>query len=100
MSAEEDMKPHFEQVRDNAALHRFEIEAYGATAIAEYRLSGGVMDFHRTFSPPEQRGKGLAAALMKGALLEVRRRGLKVKATCSYVDAFMRRHPEFADLRE
>jgi len=91
--------PLHERVRDNAAQNRFELDAFGATAIADYRLHGDRMEITHTLVRPELRGKGVAGELIEGALLEARRRGLKVVPTCAYVDAYLRRHPEFADLR-
>jgi hypothetical protein len=48
--------------------------------------------------PPELCGRGIAEALVRTALEETRRRGVRVVAECSYVAAFIRRHPEFQSL--
>lgn len=85
-------------VRDNTALSRFELEIDGHLALAEYRLANGVMTFTHTESPPALQGRGAASKLIHGALLQARARGLKVRATCSFVVAYLKRHPEFADL--
>ncbi|HML07122.1 MAG TPA: GNAT family N-acetyltransferase [Xanthobacteraceae bacterium] len=85
-------------VRDNAALSRFELEADGMMAIANYRLADGIITFTHTEVPPQARGHGLAAELIAGALEAVRARGLKVVARCSYVRAYLARHPQFRDL--
>ena len=86
------------QVRDNPAMSRFELEIDGSLALAEYRLENGVMVFHHTESPPALQGRGAASKLIHQALLAARARGLKVRATCSFVVAYLKRHPEFADL--
>lgn len=85
-------------VHDNQARGRFELSENGVTAFADYRISGGVMTLPHTVVPPEARGGGMAGRLVAGALAEARARGLKVNPACSYVDAYMRRHPEWADL--
>ena len=85
-------------VRDNAALSRFELEADGMTAFVNYQLAGGIITFTHTEVPPQARGHGLAAELIAGALEAVRARGLKVVARCSYVRAYLARHPQFRDL--
>jgi predicted GNAT family acetyltransferase len=36
--------------------------------------------------------------LARGALEEARAQGLKVKATCPFIAAYLGKHPEFADL--
>ena len=85
-------------VRDNPALSRFELDADGVTAVANYRLAGGVMTFTHTEVPPHARGEGIASRLIAGALAAVRARELKVVARCSFVSAYIERHPEFRDL--
>jgi hypothetical protein len=85
-------------VRDNPALSRFELEADGVTAVANYRLAGGVMTFTHTEVPPHARGGGIASRLIAGALAAARARELKVVARCSFVSAYIERHPEFRDL--
>jgi predicted GNAT family acetyltransferase len=85
-------------VRDNPALSRFELDADGVTAVANYRLAGGVMTFTHTEVPPQARGRGIASRLIAGALAAARARELKVVARCAFVSAYIERHPEFRDL--
>ncbi len=85
-------------VVDNAARGRFELSEDGITAFADYHVAGGVMVLPHTVVPPEARGRGMAGRLVRGALDAARERGLKVSPACSYVDAYMRRHPETQDL--
>ncbi|BDV34747.1 GNAT family N-acetyltransferase [Methylocystis iwaonis] len=85
-------------VRDNSARSRFELDLDGSMALAEYTLTDGVMTFTHTETPPALQGRGAASKLIHGALLAARARGLKVRATCSFVVAYLERHPEFADL--
>jgi len=86
------------QACDNPAKSRFELDIGGSLAIAEYKLADGVMIFFHTETPPALQGRGAASKLIHGALLAARERGLKVRATCSFVAAYLKRHPEFADL--
>jgi predicted GNAT family acetyltransferase len=85
-------------VRDNSARSRFELDADGATAFANYRLADGVITFTHTEVPPALGGRGVGSALVKGALDAVRARGLKVKPLCPFVRGYIERHPEFQDL--
>ncbi len=87
-------------VTDNVELARFELEARGETAVADYRLSPGVITFVSTRTPPALRNKGVASRLIRGALEMARARGLKVDTHCSFVATYIRRHPEFADLAQ
>lgn len=82
-------------VQHNAAAHRYEIVAAGATALAEYRDEDGRRVFHHTFVPPALRGRGLAEKLVRHALSDARARNLRVVPACSYVATFIERNPEF-----
>jgi predicted GNAT family acetyltransferase len=44
-------------------------------------------------------GRGIAAELTKFALDTARANGWKVRPLCSYAEVYMRRHPEYNDLR-
>jgi len=85
-------------VRDNAALSRFELDANGVTAVANYTIAGNVITFTHTEVPAAARGAGIASRLIAGALDAVRARGLKVVARCSFVSAYFDKHPEARDL--
>jgi predicted GNAT family acetyltransferase len=92
------MEQESDAVRHNAAKSRFELEIDGSLALADYRLDGGVMTFTHTESPPALQGRGAASKLIHGALLAARAGGFKVRATCSFVAAYLQRHKEFADI--
>ena len=85
-------------VRHNAGKSRYELEIDGHLALADYVLRDGVITFTHTESPPALAGKGAASKLIHGALVSAREQGLKVRATCSFVVAYLKRHREFADL--
>jgi uncharacterized protein len=85
-------------VRNNTALSRFELDAEGGTAVANYRLDTGVITFFHTETPAHLRGRGIASQLVRGALDEARVKGLKVRPHCSFVGQYIARHPETHDL--
>ena len=85
-------------VRHNAEQHRFELDTSAGIAIAEYRLTPGVMRFFHTEVPLMLRGRGIGARLVQGALEEARRAGVKVVPSCWFVREFIDRNPQFADL--
>lgn len=60
---------------------------------------GDVLDLTHTATEPEFRGRGLASAVTRAALDDVRRRGEKVRPTCPFAVTFLDDHPEYADLR-
>lgn len=85
-------------VRDNRAANRFEAEIGGALAFAAYRLEDGRITLDHTVVPRQLEGRGIGSALIKSALQSARERGLKVVPECSFVAAYMKRHPETQDL--
>jgi uncharacterized protein len=85
-------------VRDNPALSRFELDADGVTAVANYRLDGRIIPFTHTEVPPQARHGGIASRLTEGALAAARARGLKIVPRCSFVKAYVDKHPEVHDL--
>ena len=89
-------------VRHNQSANRYETDVNGVLAVAEYRLDGALIVFTHTFVPPELRGHGIAEALIRTALQDAKVQGLRVKAECSYVAAFIRRHVrgKFKDLAQ
>ena len=85
-------------VRDNKALSRFELDAEGAVAFANYRLAPSTVIITHTETPRALRGRGIASKLVQGALQLIRADGLKVVAGCGFVVDYLYKHPEYADL--
>jgi predicted GNAT family acetyltransferase len=85
-------------VRDNKALSRFELDANGVMAFANYQLGDGVITISHTETPVAARGQGIASKLVAGALDIARARGLKVIPRCPFVRDYVGKHPEVRDL--
>jgi predicted GNAT family acetyltransferase len=85
-------------VKDNTASHRFELALDGATASSEYRLSDNVLTLMHTEVPKALEGRGIGSRLARGILDRARARGLKVRALCPFIKAYIGKHPEYADL--
>ena len=86
------------RVVDNADEHRFEAEVGGDLAIASYRLEGDTIYFTHTEVPDALEGKGVGSALARGALDQVRGRGLRVVPLCSFMKTYIERHAEYQNL--
>lgn len=84
-------------VTHNAARNRYEMSTEHGLAVAEYRQQGDRLIFTHTEVPPQDEGKGFAAKVVGAALEDTHRRGLRIVPACSYVVAYVRRHPEFDD---
>jgi hypothetical protein len=85
-------------VRHDPVAERFEIEFEGELAFVAYRREEATVLFTHTEVPSRAQGRGLAALLVRVALDWARSEGLRVRPLCSYVAAYMRRHPETQDL--
>lgn len=88
------------EIRHDHEQHRFEAPVEGAApAVLVYReVSDDVLDYVSTRVPPEARGKGIAGKLVRHALDWARAEGYRVIPTCSYVTAWIERHPDYQDL--
>lgn len=86
-------------VEDNPAKNRFEILVDDALAgFTAYVPRGEVLVLTHTEVDPGFQGKGVASALIRGALDEIRARGGRLVPQCGFVAAFVDKHPEYADL--
>jgi predicted GNAT family acetyltransferase len=85
-------------IEHDVSLGRFRATVHGHLCVCDYRLREGVMFVTHTEVAPELEGQGIAAALVRAALAHAREHGLKVRPLCSYVQAYVRRHPEVQDL--
>ena len=88
----------FGGVSDNRERRRFELVENGLTAFADYRIDGDRVVIPHVEAPMPLRGTGAAGRLMAGLLDRVRAEGLKVVPVCPYAAAYIRRHPQYADL--
>ena len=81
-------------VTHNEPRKRFETTVDGELCVCDYQLRGNVMWMTHTGVPPEVGGRGIAAELVRVALEWAERQGHTVEPACSYVEVYMRRHPE------
>jgi predicted GNAT family acetyltransferase len=81
-------------VTHNESRSRFEATVDGQLCVADYQMRGDVMWMTHTGVPPAVGGRGVAAELVRAALAWADERGFKVEPACSYVEVYMRRHPE------
>lgn len=65
---------------------------------AAYRREGDRITFTHTVVEPEHEGGGVGSALARTALDGARSAGLRVVPQCPFVAAWIRRHPDYADL--
>jgi predicted GNAT family acetyltransferase len=86
-------------IRHDEAGHRFVAEQGGEVAELTYvEHDAGTVIFDHTYVPAALRGGGVAGTLVSSALDWARAAGRRVVPSCTYVAAYVRRHPEYADL--
>lgn len=85
-------------IRHNTAQHRFEWTEEGHHCVLDYTLADGVAAFTYTGVPAPVGRRGIAAELVQAGLNTARTQGWRVRPVCSYVDAYIRRHPAEQDL--
>ena len=86
-------------VRDDGGNSQYEIVVDGTRAgIAHYVTVEGGRVFDHTEIDAAFEGKGIGSALARGALDDVRARGIRIGATCPFFRSFLDRHPEYQDL--
>lgn len=86
-------------VTDAPQAQRFEVRVDGVLAgFAAYRRLGRQVVLTHAEVLPSYQGRGVASALARGALDDVRSHGLEVVPVCPYIKAWIDRHPDYAGL--
>lgn len=86
-------------VVDVRERQRYEIVRDGVTlGHAAYHETDRLVVFTHTEVDPSLEGQGIGGLLVRGMLDDVRSRGLAVLPVCPFVQAWMARHPDYADL--
>lgn len=87
-----------EIVHDEAG-GRFVLTRDGLESYVLYRrLSPGVVELARTYTPPPLRGRGIAARVVRHALEWADAEGLKVVPSCWFVAELIDRDPQWRRL--
>lgn len=87
-----------DEVRNNEAEHRFEIDVGDAKAVAVYEREPGKIIFIHTKVPPAHEGEGIGSTLIRAGLQYARDHQLKVVPICPFFAAYMKKHEEVQDL--
>jgi predicted GNAT family acetyltransferase len=92
-------------VKDHQSEHRYEITVAGRPAgyTAYLDRPGGEGGgqrrvFIHTETDPNYEGQGLGSVLARAALADVRASGRRAVAVCPFIAAYLKRHPEEADI--
>jgi hypothetical protein len=86
-------------VRHEPTADRFAVRLGDTIAYLTYEeKQGRALDYTQVYVPPEYRHQGIGGKITKAALEYARDNGLKVIPSCSYVDWYLKHHPEYRDL--
>jgi hypothetical protein len=88
------------EVRDNPGESRFEAYVDGRLAgFSAYVVGAGALNIVHTEVDDAYEGHGVGSVLVRELLDQLRdRTDLKVTASCPFVRAWMRRHPDYLEL--
>ncbi|HEX3733318.1 MAG TPA: GNAT family N-acetyltransferase [Mycobacteriales bacterium] len=86
-------------VTDNSEAGQYELRVNDELAgIASYSRRGNIIELPHTKVEPRFEGRGFGSALIADVLERARAAGDQVVPQCPFVAAYIRRHPEYADL--
>jgi predicted GNAT family acetyltransferase len=86
-------------VRDNPEELRYDALLDGRrVGLIRYRTEPGVVVLVHTEVDEAVEGTGVGSQLVRGALDDIRARGLRLVPLCPFVATYLRRHPEYDDL--
>ena len=85
-------------IQHNQQANRFEVEIAGLTAYMSYLLTNDMIEYNHTLVPPTLGGRGIGSELVKYGLAFARVNHLKVVPSCSFVVAYIEKHPVYQDL--
>jgi predicted GNAT family acetyltransferase len=83
---------------NNSERQQFQVSVDGELASLEYRLYDGKLTLMHTEVPDKLSGHGIGSALAEFALNYARSNHIPVKVYCPFVQAYLKRHPEYTDL--
>ena len=86
------------KITHNEAENRFETWIDDQLSKLDYMQDGNTIVMTHVGVHPDQRGQGVAGKLTEVALGYAREKSWRVIPMCSYVAAYIRRHPEYAEL--
>jgi hypothetical protein len=86
------------EITQNPAESRFEVWIDDQLAKLDYMESGDTFVMTHVGVPVEFRGQGIAGVITKAGLEYAKSKSLRVIPMCSYVRAYIKRNPQYADL--
>ena len=86
------------EIIHNQSANRFETSIDNQTSYISYQERDDTLVYDHTIVPQALGGRGIGSALVKRALDCARENDKKVVPQCSFVSAYISKHPEYQDL--
>jgi predicted GNAT family acetyltransferase len=83
------------EIVNNEAVHNFEFVVDGHRSFIDYKVKDDKIYLVHTEVPTELEGRGVAAAMVKKAFEYIEQADLKLVPLCSYVQSYLKSHPEW-----
>lgn len=85
-------------VSRNDDKNRFETTVHDELCVLDYQVDGSTVRMTRVLVPDAAGGQGVAGELTRSALDWARAQAFEVVPACPYIAAWIRKHPDYADL--
>ena len=86
-------------VRNNTDRSRYELTVDDTVGgFVEYRDKGDYIQLTHTEVDPSREGEGLGSQLARAVLDNLRNEGRAVIPSCSFINGYLKRHREYAEL--
>ena len=85
-------------ISENKERKRFEAVVDGKTAFIEYIRAEDKVYLTHTEVPKELEGKGVASAMAKQVLQQIKSESLFLVPLCPFIAAYLKRHPEWREI--
>lgn len=82
----------------NQAKNRFELDVDGQTAFIVLSQSDNTLTLMHTEVPQSLEGQGIGKEIVQKSLDYIKEHDLKFIPSCSFVAAYVKRHPEYNSL--
>lgn len=85
---------------DGIGAYYYPVEGAVRPAVLTWRAAADdVRVVDHTFTPPEARGRGIAAGLVEAIVADARAEGFRIAPLCPYVVRAFGKNPDWADIR-
>ena len=85
-------------IQHNESQQRFELKLDNLLSVIDYKRHGNDLTLPHVGVPQPLEGRGIASELTRTALDWARAENYRVIPVCPYVQAWLKRHPEYQDL--